>query len=153
MRDDDPARGAAVAADLRRGVTRLGRRLRAEGPPGALSANKMSVLSHLRRHGPSTPGQIAAAERQPPQSLTRVFTELGQDGLVSRSRSDRDGRESVLALEPAGLSALTRDMASRDAWLAGALDGLTVAEVGLLEIAAGLLERLAADAGPDLDAA
>ena len=108
----------------------------------------MSVLSYLRRHGPSTPGQIAAAERQQPQSLTRVFAELEQEGLVSRSRSDRDGRESVLRLEPAGLSALARDMASRDAWLAGALDGLTAAEVGLLEIAAGLLERLAAAAGP-----
>jgi DNA-binding MarR family transcriptional regulator len=148
MPDDDAARRAAVAADLRRGVTRLGRRLRAEGPPGALSANKMSVLSHLRRDGPSTPGQIAAAERQQPQSLTRVFTELEREGLVSRSRSDRDGRESVLSLELAGLSALTRDMARRDAWLAGALEGLTAAEVGLLDVAAGLLDRLAATPWP-----
>ena len=108
----------------------------------------MSVLSHLRRAGPSTPGQIAAAERQQPQSLTRVFTKLEREGLVSRSRSDRDGRESVLSLELAGLSALTRDMARRDAWLAGALEDLTAAEIGLLDVAAGLLDRLAATAGP-----
>jgi hypothetical protein len=38
---------------------------------------------------------------------------------------------------------LADDMAERDTWLAGALCGLSPAEVGLLELAAGLLERLA----------
>jgi DNA-binding MarR family transcriptional regulator len=131
------------AAGIRRGATRLAQRLRAERPPGALSANKLSVLSHLYRHGPSTPGEIAAAEHQHPQSLTRVFAELELAGLVSRSRSERDGRAAVLTLRPAGHDALTRDMAQRDAWLAEALGTLTAAEADLLGIAAGLMEGIA----------
>ena len=85
-----------VISDLRRGTLRLGRRLRAERPAGALSANKIAVLAHLRRTGPSTPGAIADAERQRPQSLTRVFTELERDGLITRSPSTEDRRASVL---------------------------------------------------------
>ena len=49
----------------------------------------------------------------------------------------------MLTLRPAGRDALTRDMAQRDAWLAAALGTLTAAEVGLLGIAAALMERIA----------
>jgi DNA-binding MarR family transcriptional regulator len=134
---------AGTAANVRRGVTRLAARLRAERPAGALSGNKLTVLAHLYRFGPSTPGDIAAVGHQQPQSLTRVFAELELGGLVSRSRSRRDGRQAVLTLEPAGRAALGADMAQRDAWLDAALGDFTAAEVGVLEIAAGLLERLA----------
>jgi DNA-binding MarR family transcriptional regulator len=134
---------SGVAAEVRRGVTRLAHRLRVERPPEALTANKIGVLSHLRRNGPSTPGEIAAAEHQLPQSLTRVFSELQLSGLVSRSPSERDGRESVLSLTWSGESALARDMSQRDAWLSDALSNLTPAEVDLLGIAAGLLDKIA----------
>src|SRR5436309_3921756 len=103
------------AAQVRQGVIRLGRRLRAERSPEALSANKLGVLSHLHRHGPATAGELAAAEHQRPQSLTRVFAELEQAGLVTRIRDERDRRQSVLALTPEGTAALARDMAERDA--------------------------------------
>jgi DNA-binding MarR family transcriptional regulator len=133
----------AVAADVRRGALRLARRLRAERPPGALSGNKISVLGYLYRQGPATPGDVAAAERQQPQSLTRVFAELELAGLVARARSDRDGRQSLLSLTPAGRDALLQDMAQRDGWLAGALSELTEAEAQVLRIAAGLMDRVA----------
>jgi DNA-binding MarR family transcriptional regulator len=149
MTGEEPESRLGAPADIRRGVTRLAQRLRAERPAGALSANKISVLSHLYQRGPSTPGEIAAAEHQHPQSLTRVFTELQLDGLVFRSRSDRDGRESLLTLTAAGREALARDMAHRDMWLSDALSGLTAAEVGLLKIAAGLMEQVAEAAAAD----
>jgi DNA-binding MarR family transcriptional regulator len=132
-----------AATQIRRGVIRLARRLRAERGPDALSANKIGVLAHLLRAGPATPGEIAAAERQLPQSLTRVFAELEADGLVSRSPSERDRRAALLHLTPAGLDALTRDMAVRDRWLADALRHLRPAEIDLLRKAGPLLERLA----------
>lgn len=132
-----------AATRLRRGVTRLARRLRAERGQDALSANKISVLAHLLRGGPASPGAIAAAERQLPQSLTRVFAELEVDGLVTRSPSERDRRAALLDLTPAGHDALARDMLVRDRWLAGALAGLSPAEIGILRQAAPLLERLA----------
>jgi DNA-binding MarR family transcriptional regulator len=123
---------------------RLARRLRSERAPGALTANKITVLSHLYRYGPATPGDIASAEHQQPQSLTRVFAELELTGLVSRARSERDGRQALLSITPTGRAALGRDMAQRDRWLASALSELTEAEAELLRIAAGLLDRLAA---------
>jgi DNA-binding MarR family transcriptional regulator len=142
-----PDQRTAAAADLRRGAIRLARRLRAERPAEALSANKVGVLGFLYRHGSSTPGAVAAAEHQRPQSLTRVFTELEHDGLLVRTRSDRDGRQSMLELTSAGRDALTRDMADRDAWLAAALAELTDTEAEVLRIAGALMDRLA-DATP-----
>ncbi|MFD1932268.1 MarR family winged helix-turn-helix transcriptional regulator [Nonomuraea mangrovi] len=131
------------AAEIRQGVTRLARRMRAVRPAGALSNNKLGVLAHLYRHGPSTPGELAAAERQRPQSLTRLFAELEQDGLVSRDSGEADRRRSVLAITRAGTDALRRDMAERDAWLTSAMAGLTETERQVLLLAGRLMDRLA----------
>jgi DNA-binding MarR family transcriptional regulator len=139
--DDDERLEAATR--LRRGVTRLARRLRAERGPDALSANKIGVLAHLLRAGPASPGEIAAAERQLPQSLTRVFAELEADGLVTRSPSEQDRRAALLHLTPAGRDALARDMAVRDRWLAAALADVSPAEIEVLRQAGPLMERLA----------
>lgn len=138
QRDRDRA-----AAALRRGTTRLGRRLRAERSPGALSGNKVSVLGYLHRFGPATPGEIAAADGQRPQSLTRVFAELELAGLITRTPDARDGRAAVLHLTPAGLDVLAADMRERDSWLAAALTELTDTEVEVLRLAGALMERIA----------
>ncbi|MBR7838146.1 MarR family transcriptional regulator [Actinospica durhamensis] len=132
-----------LVAQIRRGATRLARRLRAERPAGGLSLNKLAVLSHLHRNGPSTPGEIAAAERQQPQSLTRVIADLEQTGLITRDRDDRDRRQYVLALSPAGRNALAVDAAGRDRWLADALRDLNETERQVLRLAAALMEELA----------
>lgn len=134
---------ADTAAVIRRATMHLARRLRQERPADALSTNKLSVLSHLYRRGPSTPGDVATAEHQQPQSLTRVFAELELAGLVTRRRSDRDRRAHVLDITAAGREALVRDVAQRDAWLASALAGLTEAEAQLLRLAATLMDKVA----------
>ncbi|MEU6145714.1 MarR family transcriptional regulator [Streptomyces sp. NPDC047081] len=131
------------AARLRHAIVRLNRRLRHERGDGALSPTQLSVLGHLHRNGPSTPGEIATAERQRPQSLTRVFAELEADGLILRSPSTTDRRQSVLSLTEEARRALARDMAERDAWLAGALTLLGPTEQGVLRLAADIMERLA----------
>jgi DNA-binding MarR family transcriptional regulator len=140
-----PEQRRAVAEQTRGAVARLARRLRAERPADSLSSNKISVLSHLYRRGPSSPGEIAATDRQQPQSLTRVFAELESAGLVRRTQNAADRRGSVLALTSAGIDALRRDMAHRDAWLTDAFDDLSDEEVALLGRAAGVMERLADD--------
>jgi DNA-binding MarR family transcriptional regulator len=132
------------AARIRRGVVRLNRRLRQERGEGAFSPNQLIVLGHLHRRGPSTPGEVAAAERQRPQSLTRVFAELETAGLIVREPGTVDRRQSVLTLTAEGERALERDMAERDVWLAGALASLNATERGVLELAGALMERLAA---------
>lgn len=139
-----------IAAETRRAMIRLSRRMRAQRAPDSLSLNKISVLGHLFHFGPSTPGEITVAERQRPQSLTRVFAELERDGLIVRTPSERDRRESVLDLTDAGRDILVADVTRRDAWLACALTELTDTEAHLLRLAAGLMDRLA-DAKPIVD--
>jgi len=132
-----------AAGDLRYGVHRLARRLRSERSPQALSQSKVSVLAQLRRNGPTGAKALADADRLQPQSLTRVFAELERDGLISRMRNARDGRQVLFVITGDGMRALKRDLAERDAWLAGALLELTEAERQVLSIAARLMDRLA----------
>ncbi len=132
-----------TATRLRRAVVQLSRRLRTERRSGSLSPNKLSVLGRLHRSGPSSPGEIATAERQRPQSLTRTFAELEREELIIRTRSQRDRREFVLTITDYGREALLRDMEERDAWLAGALETLSETERDLLGLLAPLLERVA----------
>ncbi|WP_262059064.1 MarR family winged helix-turn-helix transcriptional regulator [Streptomyces sp. STR69] len=132
------------AARIRRGVVRLNRRLRQErGNESGLSPNQLIVLGHLHRHRSATPGEIATAERQRAQSLTRTFAELEAEGLIAREPGTVDRRQSVLTLTTAGRRALDRDMAERDVWLAGALASLNATERGVLELAGAIMERLA----------
>lgn len=132
----------AVAAALRQGTTRLARRVRTVRSAGALSTNKISVLSHLRRRGPATPSEVAAADRQQLQSLTRVFAELERDGLIARGAAPDDRRQSIITITEAGVRALEEDVAERDAWLAGALATLSETEREVLRLAATLMDRL-----------
>ncbi len=143
----DDGERAEIATATRRALIRLARRLRTQRPADALSLNKLAVLSHLYSEGPSTPGEITVAERQRPQSLTRVFAELEREGLIVRRPSERDGRESVLDLTEAGRAALVADAGQRDAWLTDALTELTETEARMVRLAADLMERLA-DAEP-----
>ena len=108
----------------------------------ALSNNKVAILSHLAREGESTPSRIGAEERQQLQSLSRPLAELEAAGLIERTLDRRDARRSVLRLTAEGRAAFDDDMALRDHWLAGALDGLEPDQLRLLAEAAGVLERL-----------
>jgi DNA-binding MarR family transcriptional regulator len=53
----------------------------------------------------------------------------------------------LLEITDAGRAALHRDMARRDAWLSGALAGLTETEQEVLRLAARLMDRLAETPG------
>jgi DNA-binding MarR family transcriptional regulator len=141
-----------TATAVRSGVTKLGRRLRLERSEPRESPLHLSVLSHLRRRGPMTPGQVAALERVQPQSLTRALASLEAEGLITREADPADGRRSLIAITGKGLLAIRHDMGQRDAWLARTMAAhLTSTECELLRLAGDLLERLAEvdeDPGP-----
>jgi DNA-binding MarR family transcriptional regulator len=134
---DDP-----VVAQIRRGATRLSRRLRFERPADSLSLTKLSVLAHLHRGDAVTPGEIAAADWLQPQSLTRVIAELEGDGLLTRTRDAHDRRQFVLELTAEGSAVLAADMGARDRWLAEAMRGLSETERQVLYLAGKLMDRL-----------
>lgn len=127
---------------LRAGVLRLARRLRVERDQSALSNAKIAVLSHLARVGSSTPSRISRDERQQPQSLTRAFAELEADGLIDRLPDESDGRQSVLRITVQGRTAFQADMGLRDRWLADAMAGFDPTELGVLALAAAILDRI-----------
>jgi DNA-binding MarR family transcriptional regulator len=135
-----------LVAQVRRGATRLARRLRFERPADSLSLTKLSVLAHLHRGDAVTPGEIAAADWLQPQSLTRVLAELEADGLITRSRDAYDRRQFVLGLTADGAAVLAADMGARDRWLAEAMRGLSETERQVLYLAGKLMDRLS---GPD----
>ncbi len=104
----------------------------------------LSVLAHLRRSGPSTPGELAALEHVQPQSLTRTLSTLERAGLVTRTPNPTDGRSTLLAITSAGVRAWRDDIRSRDIWLAAVMTAeLTESEQGLLRLAGELMIRLA----------
>jgi DNA-binding MarR family transcriptional regulator len=144
MVDENAAQRAAAATEVRRGVLSLARRLRLERNEIGLTALELSVLGHLHRRGPLTPGELATAERVLPQSLTRTLAALEEAGLACRQPDPADGRRSLLAVTENGHAALRSEMEQRDNWLAAAMSAeLTTTEIGLLRLAGSLLEAIA----------
>lgn len=145
--DDD----LRTAETLRLGVSRLSSRLRAQHPGRGQALTRMaaSVLANLRHDGPLTPTALAAIEGLQPQSLTRVLNELEERGRIVRSTNRKDRRSQDIAITDLGIEALDGHVQEGNRWLATALKTLSPTERGVLELAAGLMVRLAETApGP-----
>ena len=140
---------ASAGREVRRGVTALAARARAERP-GTISLTHIAVLAQLSRRGAMTAGEVASRLRSAPQSLTRVFAALQEQGFLERTPDPDDGRQALLAVTDAGRRALADDMRPRDEWLAQVIAAeLTEAERDLLVIASRIMLRLAdVDASP-----
>jgi DNA-binding MarR family transcriptional regulator len=134
---------AALAHDLRLSVMRLSRRLRTQRVDTSVTLTHLAALSTLKRHGPMSPGELAAHERVQPPSMTRVVVALERMGLVTRSPHPTDGRQVVLDLTPAGDELLTEEARAREAWLSARLHELTPEERATLREAARIMDQLA----------
>jgi DNA-binding MarR family transcriptional regulator len=135
---------AGLAAELRLGVMRLRRRLAGERhPDNELSLNQMGVLGVLARRGAMTVGELAAAEKVQPPSMTRTVNCLEESGDVRKRPHETDGRQVVVELSEQGKDRVLADRARRDAWLAQRLRELTPEERAVLRQAAPILDRLA----------
>jgi DNA-binding MarR family transcriptional regulator len=135
----------ALASVLRLSVMRLARRLRAERAPTDVSLSQISALATLYRHGPQTPGELAAHERVQPPSMTRLLTRLEEVGLVTRAPHQTDRRQVLITLAPEGHALLEDSRARKDAWLAQRLAALPAADRETLRKAADVLDRLVAE--------
>jgi DNA-binding MarR family transcriptional regulator len=60
-----------------RAATSLVQRMRAERPRDGLTLSMVSVLAHLDRAGPLTPGALAELQKVEPQTMTRTLSRLG----------------------------------------------------------------------------
>src|SRR3954454_24847502 len=137
-----PGRDAALAGSLRDAVGRLVRRMRAERAPTELSLGQWAALRTLERHGPMTPGELAAHEKVQPPSVTKIVARLEQHGYVTRTPDPVDRREGVVAASPDGRSLLADTRRRKDRWLSQRLAGLDPAERAALAGALPVLEKL-----------
>jgi DNA-binding MarR family transcriptional regulator len=134
---------AELASRLRLSVMRLARRMRAERAETSLSLTQLAALATLERHGPLTPGELAAHERVQPPSMTRVVASLQDAGLVRRRPHPTDGRQVLLEVAPPAVTLLHEDRRRREAWLAQRLRELDDDDRAVLRRAAAVLDRLA----------
>jgi DNA-binding MarR family transcriptional regulator len=134
---------AGLASALRVSIMRLSRRLRNERDPEAdPSPNQLAVLGTLWRHGAVTIGDLAAAEKVQPPSMTRTVNSLYESGLISRSPHPSDKRSILVDLTDSGHAVIEESRRRKEAWLDRQLSTLTPAERKILRDAAPLLELL-----------
>ncbi len=112
-----------------------------------LSHAQFELLIELDERGALPAGELAAAARLSPGTVTQMLDHLAVCGHVERVRSETDRRVVVSRLTPAGRKQIR---AKREAWKEhwdGALEGLPESD---LRAATRVLERLGAmfDDGP-----
>jgi DNA-binding MarR family transcriptional regulator len=134
---------AGLSSALRISVMRLSRRLRNEREAADdLSANSLAVLGTLSRHGSMTIGDLAAAEKVQPPSMTRTVAALCSRGLVERKPHASDRRVVLVSLTEAAHEVIAESRRRKEAWLNHRLRELSPAERQTLRDAAPILERL-----------
>ncbi len=128
---------------LRVSMARITRRARIEeADEDSIGVGQLAVLGVLLREGERTLGQLAAAERVQPPSMTRTVSCLEEAGLVERHPHPTDKRQTLIRLSAAGQRFIQRERRRRDAWLVQRLHDLTPAEREALRAAAPIIERL-----------
>jgi DNA-binding MarR family transcriptional regulator len=130
-----------VAARLRLAVTRLNRRLRAEGDIG-LSPSATAALSSIGRHGPLSLGELASTEGVKPPTITATVAALEAEGLVARELDVRDRRITRVTLTPRGRQRLERSKRRKTAYLASRLERLDEHQLEELDRSLALIELL-----------
>jgi DNA-binding MarR family transcriptional regulator len=133
-----------LAGRLRLTIARTARRLRQEAGT-ELSPSLTAALSTVERHGPLTPGEVAARERIQRPTATRVLARLEEQGLIDRMPDVRDRRSSLLTASETGRDLLAELRTRKTAFLASRIEQLEPDERAALERAADILERMLAE--------
>jgi DNA-binding MarR family transcriptional regulator len=140
--DPQTAMPGIDVARLRVAVARLSRRLRKHELAG-LTPTKLSALATVWQAGPLRLGDLAAAERIAPSTLTRLVSSLEESGYVERLPVPGDARASTLAITPLGRDVLERISAERTTMLRESLMTLSPQQLAALAAALPALEQLA----------
>ncbi len=142
--DDSPLDLSREAADLRIATFRLARRLRTQRAVDSMSDGQFAVLGALSVYGPHTLGELAERERVSAPAMNRTVNCLQEDGYLTRSADENDGRKVVIELTDEGRGVVAETARRRNAWLEGALAELDESERAILSQAAEIMERVVA---------
>src|SRR5450432_3292827 len=137
-----------LAVGLAVAIKRLRARFREAAWAGvALPIAHVAVIKRLRDDGPTTASDLAAGEHVTHQAITQTLAALKRTGLVRSEADPTDGRKRIISVTSAGNRLLESAIASRDTWLARAIESVvSPRERAALGKSIELLERLA-DAG------
>jgi DNA-binding MarR family transcriptional regulator len=100
------------------------------------------VLGTIERHGALTLGDLAAAERVQPPTITAAVDRLERNDLVARRRDAEDRRVIRVEITDAGRALLAATRTRKRAYLEEQLATLPARDRTTLERAASILERL-----------
>ncbi len=144
----ETAQGQAAAPPvdvtrLRVAIARVSRSLRRHELAG-LTPTQLSALATVDKAGPLRLGDLAAAEKIAPSTLTRLITVLEDRGYVQRGPVPGDARASTLSVTPDGHAILERIRQESTILLAGSLRTLSPDQLAALTAALPALEQLAA---------
>ena len=132
-----------LAAHLRMSVMRLARRLRQlDVAADGVTLSQMSAIYVLMAQGPMTVGDLAAAEKVQPPTMTRLVSRMEEDGYVRRSPHPTDGRVVIVEATGAGAELVAASRARRTAELSRRLATLSAGERRSLGSLLALLDKL-----------
>jgi DNA-binding MarR family transcriptional regulator len=140
----DPADLAARLASL---GTVLQRQLAQADVGEGLTRARLSVLALLVLGGPRRLGELAAAERVRPPTMTRLVQAMETDGWVERTPDPADRRSIIIRATTAGEAQLEQSRRQQLAPLADAIAALDTADRHTLGESVDLLERLLREGG------
>jgi DNA-binding MarR family transcriptional regulator len=133
----------ALANALRPSVMRLARRLRQMRDDTVdLNSNQLSAMAVLLNEGDKLMGELAAAEKVQPPSMTRIVNGLEERGYVARRPDPRDRRQCLVTLTDPGRQVLIANRRRRDEWLAVRLAELQPEEREVLRQCVSILEKV-----------
>jgi DNA-binding MarR family transcriptional regulator len=133
---------------LRVAIARVSRSLRRHELAG-LTPTQLSALATVEQAGPVRLGDLAAAEKIAPSTLTRLVTVLEERGYVERHPVPGDARASTLAVTPQGHAILEQIRRESTILLADNLRTLSPDQLAALAAALPALERIADATPPD----
>ncbi len=133
---------------LRVAIARVSRSLRRHELAG-LTPPQRSALATVEQAGPLRLGDLAAAEKIAPSTLTRLVTVLEDRGYVERHPVPGDARASTLVVTPQGHAILEQIRRESTILLADNLRTLSPEQLAALAAALPALEQIADARPPD----
>jgi len=122
---------------------RISRRVRYESTD-AVAPHHFSVLCRLEE-APRTPGELAEIERVSAPSMTRTVAGLAELGYAQRTQDPTDKRQVIVTITPEARQVLKDIRRKRDAWMSVRVGHLDPEEQAVLQRAAAILTRVAAE--------
>ena len=117
--------------------------LRSAAKPDVLSGQgpaRLSALSVLVFAGPRTLGELAAAERVKPPTMSRIVAGLKRSGLARIQPDGKDARRIRISVTEKGARVLQQARRRRIRALAQILEDLSAADLDILDQAAKIIE-------------